>query len=161
MKHAPSHRSRGTTVVEFAIVAATLLITLFIVIDLSRLVYLRVILEEGVRRGARLAAVCPVSADTQSLPARATIFADPAAAGAATPGAVAANVVIEYLDASGSVLAQPAQSVSSIRFVRVSLVGISVPLLVPFISQNFAPTNISATTLAESLGVSPTAVTPC
>lgn len=152
------NRSRGSTVVEFAVVATTLLLTIFIVIDLSRLIYLRVILEEGVRRGARLAAVCPIG---DPLPAQATIFADPAAASAAIPGATAANVRIRYLDAAGAVIDDPVESRASIRFVRVSLEGVTTPMLVPFFARIFSPTNISATAGAESLGVSPTAVSPC
>lgn len=151
-------RNRGTTAVEFAVAGAALLVTIFIVIDLSRIVYLRMTLEEGVRRGARLAAVCPLG---DPLPAAATIFADPALADAAIPGATAANVRIRYLDSSGVVIPDPVTAFASIRFVRVSLEGIAVPLLVPFISGFFAPTNLSATAPAESLGVSPTAVTPC
>ena len=50
------NRTRGTTAVEFAIVVATLMIVIFGVLDLSRIVYLRMTLEEGVRRAARLAA---------------------------------------------------------------------------------------------------------
>lgn len=151
-------RCRGTTAVEFAIAGTALLVTIFIVIDLSRIVYLRMTLEEGLRRGARLAAVCPLG---DPLPAAATIFADPALSGAALPGATPANVRIRYLDASGAVVVDPVAAFTSIRFVRVSLEGVQVPLLVPFISGFFAPTNLSATATAESLGVSPGVVTPC
>lgn len=151
-------RSRGTTIVEFAVVAATLLLVIFIVIDLSRLVYLRMLLEEGVRRGARLAAVCPIG---DPLPAKAALFADPASQGAAIDGAGPANVSIQYLDANGNVLPNPAATFSSIALVRVSMQNVQTPLLIPFVSGIFAPTNISSTASAESLGVSPTAVTPC
>ena len=45
--HLPTRlsRSRGTTLVEFAIVASTLLIVLFGVLDLSRITYLRMTME--------------------------------------------------------------------------------------------------------------------
>ncbi len=68
-------KARGVTVVEFAIVASTLFLTLFMVIDLSRIVYLRMTFEEGVRRAARLATVCPIG---DPLPALAARFEDPA-----------------------------------------------------------------------------------
>lgn len=90
-KNSTRRRIGGTTIVEFAVVAATLLLTIFIVIDLSRIVYLRMILEEGVRRGARLAAVCPIG---DPLPRAATLLTDPAAAGAAIPGALPQNYLI-------------------------------------------------------------------
>jgi Flp pilus assembly protein TadG len=150
--------SGGSTAVEFAIVASTLLLTIFIVIDLSRLVYLRMTLEEGVRRGARLAAVCPIG---DPWPARAAVLADPAAQGAAIPAAGLSNVSIQYLNADGAVIANPVASFTSIALVRVSLLNVQTPLLVPFVSGVFAPTNVSSTAGAESLGVSPTAVTPC
>jgi hypothetical protein len=95
------------------------------------------------------------------LPAAAAIFADPALSAAAIPGATPANVGIHYLDSAGTIVANPLTSFTSIRFVRVSLEGVEVPLLVPFISGVFAPTNLSATAPAESLGVSPGAVNPC
>lgn len=150
--------SRGTTAIEFAIVGAALLVTIFLVIDLSRLVYLRMTLEEGVRRSARLAAVCPIG---DPLPAAAAIFADPALAAAAIPGASPANVRIRYVDAAGGVVADPVGAFSTIRFVRVSLEGVQVPFLVPFAAGFFAPINVSATANAESLGVSPGTVTAC
>lgn len=152
--HLPTRlsRSRGTTLVEFAIVASTLLIVLFGVLDLSRITYLRMTMEEGVRRGARLAAVCPINS---ALPRKATVFADPAAQGAAIPGATIDDVEIEYLNASGLPV-DPMAQFSSIRFVRVSLEGVSVGLFIPFITNVFAPTNVSATTSAESLGILPT-----
>lgn len=149
---------RGTTAVEFAVAGTALLLTIFIVIDLSRLVYLRMTLEEGVRRGARLAAVCPIG---DPLPAAATIFADPALSSAAIPGAGPTHVRIRYLDSTGAVIANPLAAFTSIRFVRVSLEGVQVPLLVPFVSGFFAPLNVSSTAAAESLGVSPGAVTAC
>lgn len=152
-RHLPRRSpNRGTTVVEFAIVAATLLIVLFGVLDLSRIIYLRMTLEEGVRRGARLAAVCPIDS---ALPRKATIFEDPAAQGAKIPGATLDDVNIEYLNANGAPV-DPVVAFSSIRFVRVSLQGVSVSLFIPFVTGVFAPTNVSATTAAASLGILPT-----
>ena len=151
-------KARGVTVVEFAIVASTLFLTLFMVIDLSRIVYLRMTFEEGVRRAARLATVCPIG---DPLPALAARFEDPASMGVSIPGASAANVSISYLDASGQIIANPAQNYSSIQSVRVSLQNIEIPLLIPFFSEIFAPDTISSTAIAESLGVNPTGVPAC
>lgn len=145
------YRTRGTTAVEFAIVAATLLILIFGVLDLSRIVYLRMTLEEGVRRAARLAAVCPPGSP---LIEKAALFQDSAAQGAAIPRATVDNVNVTYLDANG-IAVDPVSSFISVRFVRVSLDGVSVSLFIPFITGAFAPTNISSTASAESLGVLP------
>ncbi len=151
-------RGRGTTIVEFAIVASTLLLTIFMVIDLSRLVYLRMTFEEGVRRAARLATVCP-SGDP--LPALAARFEDPASTGVSILGASAENVSISYLDITGQVIPNPSQNYSDIHSVRVSLENIEVPLLIPFFSEFFVPGTISSTAIAESLGVNATGSPPC
>jgi len=146
-----NHRIRGTAAVEFAIVVSTLLVVIFGVLDLSRIVYLRMTLEEGVRRAARLAAVCPPGSP---LIVEAALFQDSAAKGAAIPGTTVNNVKIHYLDASG-IPVDPTSAFTSVRFVRVSLEGVSVSLFIPFITSAFAPTNISSTSSAESLGVLP------
>ncbi len=151
-------RGRGTTIVEFAIVASTLLLTIFMVIDLSRLVYLRMTFEEGVRRAARLATVCPIG---DPLPALAARFEDPASTGVSILGASAENVSISYLDITGQVIPNPSQNYSEIHSVRVSLENIEVPLLIPFFSEFFVPGTISSTAIAESLGVSATGSPPC
>ena len=144
-------RSRGTTALEFAIVIATLLVVIFGILDLSRIVYLRMTLEEGVRRAARLAAVCPPGS---SLIKKAAVFQDSAAQGAAIPGATLENVNVVYLN-EGGLLADPLSQFTSVRFVRVSVDGVSLSLFFPFVTGIFAPTNISSTTSAESLGVLP------
>ncbi len=151
-------RGRGTTIVEFAIVASTLLLTIFMVIDLSRLVYLRMTFEEGVRRAARLATVCPIG---DPLPALAARFEDPASTGVSILGASAENVSISYLDITGQVIPNPSQNYSEIHSVRVSLENIEVPLLIPFFSEFFVPGTISSTAIAESLGVNATGSPPC
>ncbi len=155
---ATPYRGRGTTIVEFAIVASTLLLTIFMVIDLSRLVYLRMTFEEGVRRAARLATVCPIG---DPLPALAARFEDPASTGVSILGASAENVSISYLDITGQVIPNPSQNYSEIHSVRVSLENIEVPLLIPFFSEFFVPGTISSTAIAESLGVNATGSPPC
>ena len=144
-------RSRGTTALEFAIVVATLLVVIFGILDLSRIVYLRMTLEEGVRRAARLAAVCPPDSP---LIKKAALFQDSAAQGVAIPGATLENVNVVYLNESG-LLVDPLSQFTSVRFVRVSIDGVSLSLFIPFFTGVFAPTNISSTTSAESLGVLP------
>ena len=144
-------RSRGTTAVEFAIVIATLLVVIFGILDLSRIVYLRMTLEEGVRRAARIAAVCPPNSP---LIKKAALFQDSAAQGVAIAGATLENVNVIYLNESG-LLVDPLSQFTSVRFVRVSIDGVSLSLFIPFFTGVFAPTNISSTTSAESLGVLP------
>ncbi len=50
----------GVTTVEFAIVGALLMIVVFAIIEFGRALYVMNMLTEAARRGARMAAVCPV-----------------------------------------------------------------------------------------------------
>ena len=54
------NRQRGITTVEFAIVGALLMMMLFGVIEFGRALFVANALVEGTRRGARIAAVCPI-----------------------------------------------------------------------------------------------------
>jgi Flp pilus assembly protein TadG len=139
--------NRGLTTVEFSIVATVLFITLFAVLEFSRLVYTFAVLAEGTRRGARLATVCPLNdagiANTVNF--------------AALPGFGSQYVQLSYLDAGGAVTA----TYSAIAYVRVSIVGYSVPLSIPIVNPTIDSPGFAVTLPRESLGVSPTAVTPC
>ena len=55
------HRQRGITTVEFAIVGLLLFTMIFGVIEVARGYYVYTMLGDVARRGARLAAVCPVN----------------------------------------------------------------------------------------------------
>jgi Flp pilus assembly protein TadG len=142
--------------VEFAVAGTALFIVLLGVIETSRMMYAHTVLEEGVRRGARLAAVCPLN--------------DPAIAAAAAfagggppllPGFTTSNIQVTYLNSSGAVVGDLVGGYTQIRYVRVAVQNYTQPLLVPFLSTVFAPVGVSATLPRESLGVSPTAVNAC
>jgi Flp pilus assembly protein TadG len=137
-------RQRGTTTVEFAIVGALALALIFYVIEFGRILFTLNMLDEGARRGARVAAVCDVN--------------DAAIAQAATfvslPGLSTSNVVTEYLGNNGAVLGDPqAADYPSIAFVRVRIENYSFPVALPFIASLFAAPAIAATVPRESLGV--------
>ena len=137
-------RQRGTTTVEFAIVGAVTLMMLFTVIEFSRILFTLNMLDEGARRGARVAAVCDVG--------------NAAIAEAATfltlPGLTTSNVVTEYLADDGSLLADPAGGdYGSIESVRVRIVDYAFPVAIPFIAVSFSAPTISAALPRESLGV--------
>jgi hypothetical protein len=135
---------RGTTTVEFAIVGAVALTLLFTVIEFSRILFTLNMLDEGVRRGARVAAVCDVG---HAAIAQAAAFVT-------LPGLTTSNVVTEYLGDDGSTLADPAGAdYGLISFVRVQIVNYSFPVALPFIAATFASPVISATLPRESLGV--------
>lgn len=139
-----SRQQRGTTTVEFAIVGLVTLVLIFVVIEFGRIFFSMNVLDESVRRAARIAAVCPVG--------------DAAIGDAATfvglPNLTAANVVTQYLDENGSALGDPAGSdYPSIEFVRVRIVNYAFPVALPLIAAIFTAPAVSSTLPRESLGV--------
>jgi hypothetical protein len=116
---------------------------MFSVFEFGRLFYSYSVLNEGMRRAARMAAVCPV--DSPAIRNAATEFAD-------LPGFRARNVHVQYLDAFGA----PTFLYTNISYVRTRLVGYQLQLSIPFIDPlDFRPT-FDVTLPRESLGVTPT-----
>ena len=143
-------KMRGLYMVEFAIVAALLLMLLFGCIEFGRGVYTFAVLNEGTRRAARLATVCPIN--------------DPAITAAVNfmgvSGFSNANVAVTYLDVNGASLgATPA--IGNVAYVRVSVVGYTVPLAIPFVNPTLTSPSFAVTLPAESLGVSNAGSTAC
>jgi Flp pilus assembly protein TadG len=142
---------RGVTTVEFAIVASVLMILLFACIEFGRATYTFAALNEGTRRAARLAAVCPIN--------------DPNITAAVNfmgvYGFANANVSVTYLDASGASLGSTPVLVN-VRYVRVSVIGYTIPLAIPFVSPTLTSPSFTVTLPVESLGISNTgASTAC
>jgi Flp pilus assembly protein TadG len=136
-------KMRGVYMVEFAIVGALLLIVLFACIEFSRATYTFAALNEGTRRAARLAAVCPLN-DPKIVPAVNFL-------GAA--GFTNSNVSLSYLDQNGASLgATP--TLSSVYYVRVGVTGYSMPLAIPLLSETLTSPSFTVTLPAESLGLS-------
>lgn len=134
----------GLTTVEFAIVGLVLLTILFATIEFGRIVFTYNVLQEGVRRAARVATVCAVN--------------DPAIAEAAVllplPNLSTDNVVTRYLGANGDELGDPgAADYGQIDFVRVRIVDYSFEVFIPFVPQFLNARQFSSTLPRESLGV--------
>jgi Flp pilus assembly protein TadG len=144
-------KMRGLVTVEFAIVGAVLMMVIFGCIEFGRATYSFAALNEGTRRAARLAAVCPIN-DPVILPAVNFL---------GVSGLSTSNV--QYLDANGASLgATPASS--DVYYVQVN-VFTSLPLAIPFLSAVLSP-SFTVTLPAESLGITIAAdgsgvVTPC
>lgn len=153
-------RQRGTTCVEFAIVAAVFLTILFGVIEFGRALFVANALSESTRRGARVAAICPVG---DPRPAQVAIFANGGGSSGIDPNLTTANVVVEYLNQTGAPIAAPAANYAAIRYVRVRIVGFTQQMLIPFVMPEFLMPAFTATLPIESLGYSPTqqAFLPC
>jgi len=141
------NRMRGITTVEFTIISSVLLVLLFACIEFGRATYTFAALNEGTRRAARLAAVCPVN--------------DPKITAAVNfmgvYGFSNANVSVNYLDGNGvSLGATPA--LVNVRYVRVSIVGYTLSLAIPLVSPTLTSPSFTVTIPVESLGVSNTGV---
>jgi Flp pilus assembly protein TadG len=146
-------KMRGVATVEFAIVGASLMMVIFGCLEFGRATYSLAALNEGTRRAARLAAVCPINDPVIK----------PAVNFLGVSGFSASNVALKYLDANGAALAGTPAS-SSVYYVRVSVAG-SIPLAIPFLSTAVSP-SFTVTLPAESLGITIAAdgsgvLTPC
>ncbi len=146
-----SRHQSGTTTVEFAIVGAVTLTLIFVVIEFSRILFSLNVLNEGVRRATRVAAVCAVG---DAAIADAAVFVN-------LPRLTTANVVTEYLDDNGAPLGDPAAAdYSAIKYVRVRIANYGFPVALPFIATWFAAPQIVSTLPRESLGVPKFGVAP-
>jgi hypothetical protein len=152
------YRQHGLSTVEFALVGAVLFMMIFGVIEVGRAYFVAAALDEATRRGARMAAVCPIN--------------DPAIAQAAAfnntliPGLDASDIVVEYLDESAGVVPNPADPAGfiTIRFVRVRVVGFQHQMFIPLVTplSQFTMPEYATLLPRESLGIPRTGVvTPC
>jgi Flp pilus assembly protein TadG len=150
------HRQRGITTVEFAIVGLVLFIMIFGVIEVARGYYVYTMLGDVARRGARLAAVCPVNDPAVPQMAIYNASGNTAESGL-VKGLVPANIAIDYLDANGTIVTTPGDpaNFSRIRFVRSRVVGFEHALIVPFVSgvSSITMPEFSSILPRESLGV--------
>lgn len=150
---------RGTTVVEFAIVAAVFFTVLFGLIDFSRLYFDVAALDEATRRGARLAAVCPVD---DPYVAQTAIFGNGGNQSTLIPGLGTQHISLQYLNIDGDVVADPGGAgYGSIRYVRVSIQNFQVQSLIPGLQNLITMPAFQTTIPSESLGRVGTADIAC
>jgi Flp pilus assembly protein TadG len=151
---------RGLAAVEFAIIGAIAMVLLFAVFEIARAFFVYNMLEETTRRGARLAAVCPVND-----PAVQQIAVFNASGGGSASslvsGLTTANVEITYLNDAGAVIGDPIANYDSIAYVRARIVGFTHQLIIPMFMQTFDTPSFDTIVPRESLGVSRDGVTPC
>lgn len=147
-------RQAGLATVEFAVVAVVLLTVILGVIDISRLYFSVASLNEATRRGARVAAVCPVN---DPAIARVAVF-DSAGDGGSSivAGLQPEHVDILYLNATGGTVADPSPGAGfgDVRYVRVRLNGgFQLRTIIPGLSQVIPVPDFAATLPRESLGI--------
>jgi hypothetical protein len=151
-------KEQGMVTVEIALIAVALFIVLFAVMELARIIWIWNTADEATRRGARVAAVCPIN---HPAIAEATIFAQ-AGTGGPSPilrGLETGNVDVAYLGEDGNKIpGNPA--FGDIRYVRVFLKNYSVTPLIPFVDTTFNLPPFETTIPSESLGLDPTSSNP-
>ena len=152
-------RQRGLTTVEFAIAGATTLLLLFAVIEIGRAMFVLNTLGEITRRSARFATVCPINDPAIQ---QVALFNAPGENGNTFGGLTAANIIIEYLRADGTVIADPVANFTQIALVRSRIANFQHQMLVPFAETIFQTPSFVTTLRAESLGVPRSgAIVPC
>jgi hypothetical protein len=160
-------RMRGVYVVEFAIVGLLLFTLLFGVLEFGRLYFTVNALNETVRRGARLAAVCDIS-DPVIL--RRAIFNAATDSGASSliNNLATADLSLTYLDVNGATVASPNDLTSpngfrAIRYVQLGVANFTFNLLIPGFGGVFTLPAFRSTMPRESLGRHAEAgdITPC
>jgi hypothetical protein len=146
-------RMRGVYVVEFAIIGLLLFTLLFGVLEMGRLFFTVNALDEVVRRGARLAAVCDIR-DPVIL--HRAIFNE---AGDDSPSRLIATLEIvphlrlAYLDESGSAMSNVIDgNFGFIRYVQVRVEDFTFDLLIPGFRGEFTLPTFRSTFPRESLG---------
>ena len=144
-------RQRGLTTVEFAFVGATFLLVFFSLIEFARTMYVLNALNEATRRAARMASVCPVN---DAAAAQVGMFNLPGETGSTiVDGLSTANFSIQYLNATGTVVADPVGNFDDIQFVRARIINFQHRMLIPFVDFLFTTPEFATTVRRESLGV--------
>ena len=141
---------------EFALVAAVLFTMIFGVIEVARAFFVSSALDEATRRGARMAAVCPIN--------DAAVFQAAAFNNTLIPDLDAGDITVEYLDDTGAIVGNPAVPAGFrvIRYVRVRVVGYQHQTIIPFVLALIDLPEYATVLPRESLGIPRQgAIVPC
>ena len=163
-------KQQGVATVEFAIIGALLMLLLLGVIEFARLVFVWNTATEATRRGARIAAVCPVNSPAIR---NVSVFNDNSTSGPSAwiTGLSTADVRVEYLNDSGNPVdctycncddSCGDASFVSIKYVQVSINNYQHTLLLPPpFNVTFTMPAFETTLPRESLGVVPGVGSQC
>ena len=147
-------RQQGMTTVEAAIGGVLMMIMLFGTIEIARAIFVWNFLDEVTRRGARVAAVCPIDTSGDSIAERVAIFAPPGGPGPGQSPHVnelsTDDVYLEYLDEAGDL----ETAFEEVKFVRVSIPSFELPFLF-FNTLNWTTPDFRTILPSESLGYNP------
>jgi len=148
-------QQQGLATVEFAIVGLVVFVVLFGAIEIARMMYTVNMLQEATRRGARMAAVCPV--DSPAI-IRAALF-NSSGSGTTSPfirGLTAANIQLDYLNTAGTPVvgyAADEDAYLTINFVRVRIANFRHQLIIPGMDLSFITRPYPTIMPRESLGI--------
>lgn len=123
---------RGSTVVEFALIASVLIMLLLGIFEFGRVLFYWNTASEAVRLGARTAVVCDVNA--AGVAKRVT---------ALLPLLSSANVSVNYTPASCDI--------NTCSFVTVSVTNVTVKTMIPFMNVTVRMPPFTTTLPRESL----------
>ncbi len=149
-------KQQGISTVEFALVALVLFIMIFGVIEIARAFFVTSLLDEATRRGARMAAVCPINDPA--------VFQAAAFDNTVIPDLDAGDITVEYLDVAGTIVGNPTDPAGFrlIRYVRVRVVGYQHQMFIPLLGALFFMPEYATVLPRESLGIPRQgAITPC
>jgi hypothetical protein len=155
---------RGAAMVEFALIAILFFMMLFGIIEFGRAFFTYNTLVEATRRGARVAAVCPISANGISYIRQITIFKTPASTDNPLLGLTTNNIRVSYLNSAMSTIASdtaPVESVTDPVYDQIAFVQVSIDqnanafqhrLFIPFFVRTFNVPPLTTVLPRESLG---------
>lgn len=132
---------RGAAIVEFGIVAAVFCTLLISILEFARVLYYWNTASEAARLGARTAIVC--DADASVIKSKMT---------ALLPLLTSSNVSLTYLPSGCD--SDPDTARSNCTFVQVSITGISVQTMIPFVPLTLTMPALTTTLPRESLATS-------
>ncbi|MGF1682435.1 TadE/TadG family type IV pilus assembly protein [Photobacterium minamisatsumaniensis] len=153
--------SKGSTLVEFTIIASFFFLLIFAIIEFGRLLFTWHVLNETSRRTARLASVCQVSTTEQQDTKLAGLIDN-----VPLPNFSVANVDVSYLDSIGNKIEGDLSETllyNQVEFVEVKIINYQIALLIPLATFDvtFTAPEFSTTLPRESLGVTRTGYTDC
>ncbi|MCL1144558.1 pilus assembly protein [Shewanella marinintestina] len=141
-------KQRGVYIIEFTLVAGVFFVLLFAAIEFGRMLFTYNVLHEASRRAARLATVCQVTSDINSI----ALFNDVNI----LPNLSSSNLTISYLAYDGT-----AASGIDIDLVRAEIHDYQHQFLVPGLYRTLNSPTFTTTLPRESLGIFKGGTTDC
>lgn len=140
---------KGIAAVEFAVCGAVLLLAIIGTLEIAYAMYVWNTVGEAVRRGARIAAVCPIN-DADVL--EAAILADEGSSDSPIiTGFSTANIDLAYYTSGGV----STTSYDEASYVTVSIANFNFEFVTPFVGGTLTVPPFSTTVPVESLGYMP------